>query len=857
MTVSINDVINTTDDTTFNSFDLFLQENPHYLTSLDDDGQTPLHVAVQGGDLRLIQTLIKRGAKLDQANIRGDSALRMATKLNNYTVVKYLAKNSTDLSTAFKYTPDLKEDRVELVFMFLGVWLLVSVLIMSLAVMISVLVAVGCTPIVTGWASYAVMAAANAVFLSTFITCLWISAIVAAVIGLIITLYLAYNYLEDNYIKAPGYLGKQQTKLLEAIDSNQLSAINVILAENINWLFSPITLFHNSAMLLLAKTEEGRHNLISIMSQVAQSDSALNNLFSSEDHKQLLLDHPELLRALVDSLSLASIVQYKQTLFDAFFANIDFFRENSQDSTNMFAKLTVCGMGWEGDDSFGFIPQALHSQNTAMAHSSKGYIAKCGWYGASQNNAEAITAFKSVGRENLTLYINAQKELAVLNLVASGSEGLTEADRIPQFFQGLSHYHNVLSSSVDVTNQTAHQIQDAVKEYLTDLLDRDSVSCLFSDLVNTNRLTWKTEEGDTPILLAAKLGYWELVELIIQQKPESIDTEQYGQLLLTAISVKEVAIVDLLVKHPAFREKSAMVIETENSPCHEAIRVGSVDILGLLLASNQDLSHPNKEGLTPIAFAANLGCWDMVRKIAESHSTDFADAYRYQLALAYAVCDQETETVRCLITHGVLQTPSYISPIKGNSPCHLAIFNNDEGILKQLLASNQDLSHQNKEGDDTPIVLAAKLGHWHLVKAILEAHPTTSDDKYQYGKALFLAINAKQVDVVHGLVNRGALRGQFYIDPDTGDSSWHAAVKQNSLEMLKCLLDKTDSPVARLYQDKNKKGETVFALSAKYDDMALSALIVQNYPNDKFRFFGQTNGAEQSDLQLLSEPRAL
>ena len=157
----------------------------------------------------------------------------------------------------------------------------------------------------------------------------------------------------------------------------------------------------------------------------------------------------------------------------------------------MLAKLTVCGMGWAADDSFSFIPQALHSQITPIAHSANGNISKFGWYGASRNDAEAITAFKAVGREDVTLYINAQKELGVLYFVAAGSKERTDVEWITRFFQGLSHYHNVLSSQVDTTNQIGQKIQADVKEHLLDMLDTDGASALFYDLDSTNCLTMK------------------------------------------------------------------------------------------------------------------------------------------------------------------------------------------------------------------------------------------------------------------------------------------------------------------------------------------------------------------------------
>lgn len=810
------------------AFKAAIQLDPNFLTQFDQNGQTPLHEAIFRADFTSVKRLIQYGASFDQTNIHGISALMTAQSIyhkNNkkkHGIAQYLVQQVTDFSIAFPSISDVKEELLRYLhrrfIQDLSFWWC-PLLLVGIGIGISGILA----------------AASSLTFLSGLYASLWI-AFSVTLLCLCESMNDIIDHMRYFYTRSEGYINDQQDDFLRAIRTGNFDTIDTILKENINWLFAPITrtFSRDSAMQQLSKFDTGRAYLIKKMSAIMRNEAAFNHLFNSEKHQVLLTQHPVLLRAAIDVIPITLIASHQPLLFKAFLDNIDFFREEAQQSINMLSKLTAGGLWIYENTSCSFINNVLHTSkiDSPVVHYSLANIALRGLYGESVNVVKAREHFRQVSRKDITLYMMAQKELTFMSLMEVGISEQTEArkktetditpfwirneseqekkQRVTQFFQGLSHASHVLEIQAHPLNHNRRSIQEAVRTFLFDELSIDSYSdTIYDDGVKTESLDWTAEQGDTLIEIAAKLGLWDLVSKIFTSSRTSTDDKQYIKLLLKAVVTQNEAIVNLLVEDAAFDRIVTLDSQTDHGIFHEAVRVGNRPILQSLLKSEAIL-FLKKNDITPIHLSAMMRRWDFVQAIANKYPARSDGSDQYYAALLHAVTKKRADVISLLIKQGALDSKiSGVCNSSCNTPCHEAIRLGDEGILKQLLVSHHDLDYQNSTGE-TPIVFAAELGRWDLVDAIATTHATTEGDPYHYNKALFLAIQAEQTGVVLNLIHQGACRDRLYQDPVTKDTIWHAVVQTKNLELLTVLL-KQAPPSGLCVKNKHYEYPMLFA----------------------------------------------
>ncbi|HSW70094.1 MAG TPA: ankyrin repeat domain-containing protein [Gammaproteobacteria bacterium] len=117
-----------------------------------------------------------------------------------------------------------------------------------------------------------------------------------------------------------------------------------------------------------------------------------------------------------------------------------------------------------------------------------------------------------------------------------------------------------------------------------------------------------------------------------------------------------------------------------------------------------------------------------------------------------------------------------------------AIKNNDEKAVERLITqtnvSEEFKSEELLEDKQTPIQLAAKLGHWDCVEAIAKNAETDPSDTARYGYALYEAVVKNRLDMVMLLMSTGASTGY---GTKTG-GCLHQAARKGHAEILCFLL---------------------------------------------------------------------
>lgn len=561
----------------------FFLKNHHYLKQANDDGELPIHIAVKTDNIGLVKLFIEAGADLNQRNQKGESALRLANKLKHNEIAKYLVVKSPDLSSGFEFATDLKTDLPTFMLIYIGFWF------------------VTCFLFILG-----MICAFIAVFTATFLTGLWISAIIAAVVGLVIAIYVVLKDLQYNYVIAPGYLGKQQVKLISAIDPYDSTTVNNIISENSAWLFVPINLFGDTVLDKLMKNTNREDIFTKLLPKIIDNPHAIKNLLSSKK----LAKYPEFLRKLVNELPIDMIRQYQGQLLNLFLENIDFFKAHAAESTLMFAKMTVIRPLLEDftyiyKHNGEFITAALKADSSPWATLANGYIALGGLFGEKQDIEKAADLFITITPQNKEVYFLAQSELGANLHAQCADEPSGSLNWIKRYFASLTHLMNACSLDVSQSKVLSKR-QENDKEFL-ELLKDDSDQ-IFTYLVERNALNLKGEMDETLILMAAKLGHWDMVEKIAQAYTAStVDNRQYHRALCLAIQAGKSDIACLLIQKGALQE-NYVVPATGDSFLHLAVAQNNKPLLEelLKLVENTEIlyTRKNKDGLSPFAYAA-------------------------------------------------------------------------------------------------------------------------------------------------------------------------------------------------------------------------------------------------------------
>jgi len=218
---------------------------------------------------------------------------------------------------------------------------------------------------------------------------------------------------------------------------------------------------------------------------------------------------------------------------------------------------------------------------------------------------------------------------------------------------------------------------------------------------------------------------------------------------------------------------------TKSEKLFDAIKNNKLEELSLLLEAKADQSIKNKDGNTPIRFAALSNKWSCVTKLAEFLDDKPSDLLSdYGSALLLAVWNDQDPLAKLLISKGaeleerhfevdgynVLHTaiekenipiiklllenkanPSRTTKITTKNqeevkPLELAIKKNQHKTVELLLKAGADQSIKNKDGY-TPIRVAANQHQWDCVTKLAEdIEEETNPLAKDYGNALLDAI---------------------------------------------------------------------------------------------------------------------
>jgi cytohesin len=277
----------------------------------------------------------------------------------------------------------------------------------------------------------------------------------------------------------------------------------------------------------------------------------------------------------------------------------------------------------------------------------------------------------------------------------------------------------------------SEEIQDAIAKG-----DIGKVKALV--IANPQVLQQRDAHGRTPLLIAARSGQKEIVELLLAHKADANERDKSANTALIAAAAQgHVDVVQILLASGADVNAtnvvgwSALHAAVDNievtkvllaqkadvnarttlgwTPLHYASQDGDEKVVRALVAGKADIDAKNLDGQTPLVVAVAWGKSAVVKTLLEAGANVEIKDNNCRTPLLWASLNRNTEIVESLLKHGAHK----------ESTVHFAVASGDiervEGLLKddpQLLSSKDDCGQ-------TPLHYAARRGSRQLVELLL------------------------------------------------------------------------------------------------------------------------------------------
>ncbi|KAL4273872.1 hypothetical protein GQ457_13G002580 [Hibiscus cannabinus] len=245
-----------------------------------------------------------------------------------------------------------------------------------------------------------------------------------------------------------------------------------------------------------------------------------------------------------------------------------------------------------------------------------------------------------------------------------------------------------------------------------------------TDDKEANILDTTTQEGNTALHLAARLGHKHLVEEIIKQRPSlTFKINHKGETPVHAAArTGKRDVVDFFIN--AMRDYKGIHIgrmrdKFGNTPLHGSVRNEHYKVMVALAENDRpSLRGINDVGESPLSIAIDMRLTSYAAKIIRLHPETLDDIGQ-----------------------------------NGQTPLHVAVKRNDFEIMSLILKFKPKLVRVQDERERTPLHYAAALGHQRMVEELFTEDPMVAyikDDKKKI--PLHLAAENGQVSLLNALL---------------------------------------------------------------------------------------------------------
>ncbi|KTF88881.1 hypothetical protein cypCar_00042086, partial [Cyprinus carpio] len=299
------------------------------------------------------------------------------------------------------------------------------------------------------------------------------------------------------------------------------------------------------------------------------------------------------------------------------------------------------------------------------------------------------------------------------------------------------------------------------------------------------------KNGWSPLLLAAEQGHTEVVKVLLQNnaRVDVFDEEGKAAIHLAAEQGHE-DIVDILLAHKAFVNAKTKLGLT---PLHLSAQSGSARLVRLLVETHQasvDALSLRKQ--TPLHLAAISGQLDVCSSLLNLKADITATDIRGQTPLHLAAENDHSEVVKLFLR----QRPelAVLANMEGATCTHMAAAKGSVAVIKELLLFNQGgpVTLNNKANGLCPLHLAAAGGHTEVVKVLLDAGASVTEEDAEGMTAIHLAAKNGHTHVLEVLKGSVSLKIQ---SSKTGLTALHVAACFGQVDFVREILTKVPATI--------------------------------------------------------------
>ncbi|XP_017331350.1 kinase D-interacting substrate of 220 kDa B isoform X3 [Ictalurus punctatus] len=381
-------------------------------------------------------------------------------------------------------------------------------------------------------------------------------------------------------------------------------------------------------------------------------------------------------------------------------------------------------------------------------------------------------------------------------------------------------------------------------------VEEENLSALRAYLDKHRDVDSRSDNGQTPLMLAAEQGSVEIVQELIRRGAN---------------------------------------VELDDVDCWTALisasKEGHVEVVKELLANNANLEHRDMGGWTALMWGAYKGRVEVVRLLLEKGANPNITGQYSVYPIIWAAGRGHAEIVRLLLQHGAKvncsdkygTTALIWAARKGHYDCVMHLLENganvdQEGansmtalivavrggyteVVKELLKRNPNVNMTDKDGN-TALMIAAMEGHTEIVQDLLDADTYVNIPDRSGDTVLIAAVRGGHVEIVRALLHKYAdidVKGQdsktalywsvekgnatmvrdiLQCNPETeaytkeGETPLIKATKMRNIEIVELLLDK-GAKVSAV----DKKGDTALHIAIRGRSRKLAELLLRN-PKD-------------------------
>ncbi|XP_054617852.1 kinase D-interacting substrate of 220 kDa B isoform X4 [Dunckerocampus dactyliophorus] len=394
-------------------------------------------------------------------------------------------------------------------------------------------------------------------------------------------------------------------------------------------------------------------------------------------------------------------------------------------------------------------------------------------------------------------------------------------------------------------------------------VEEENLTALRAHLDRFKEVDGRSDNGQTPLMLAAEQGSLDIVQELIRRGANvNLDDVDCWSALISAAKEGHVEVVKELLENSAYIEHRDMggwtalmwaaykgrmevtkvLLEQGANPNTTGQQYsvypiiwasgrGHAHIVKLLLEGGAKVNCSDKYGTTPLIWASRKGHFDCVMHLLENGADVDQEGANSMTALIVAVKGGYTDVVKELLK----RNPNVNMTDKdGNTALMIAAKEGYTEIVQDLLDAGTYVNIPDRSGD-TVLIGAVRGGHVEIVRALLHKYADIDIRGQESKTALYWAVEKGNATMVRDILQ---------CNPDTemctkdGETPLIKATKMRSVEIVELLLDK-GAKVSAV----DKKGDTPLHIAIRGRSRRLAELLLRN-PKDGRLLYRPNKAAE-------------